>query len=83
MRSSCITRRGAKPIGIRPAPTTGHGFNAKRPLMRRRASKQMPKDVKAVLGRVLAAHRGVPADQAEALLAQLTKEGRFQEECWA
>jgi sulfite reductase alpha subunit-like flavoprotein len=42
----------------------------------------MPRDVKAVLGKILAAHRGLPEDAGPALLADLARSGRFQEECW-
>ena len=46
------------------------------------ASKQMPKDVKATLASLLASFQSVDEPQGEALLAELTRAGRFQEECW-
>jgi len=46
------------------------------------ASKQMPKDVKAAIATLLAQRLGDDQAAGEAALAELTKQGRFQEECW-
>jgi len=42
----------------------------------------MPKDVKAAIAALLAQRHGGDQAAGEAALAELAKQGRFQEECW-